>query len=80
MLLQESALQIATRYSLSLQQAAEAAALATAFIVKECAVSIGGEVGYSVAAFGFVEGSKTVPPRLEKDNKPLSPKPWYRFW
>ena len=35
-LLQEDALQIAARHSLSLQQAAEAAALATGFIVKEC--------------------------------------------
>ncbi len=64
-LLQGDALKIATQHSLSLQQAAESAALATGFIVKECAGSIGGETGFNVAAFGFVEGSKTVPPNLK---------------
>jgi hypothetical protein len=79
-LLQAEALAVAARHSLSLQQAAEAAALATAFIVKECSASIGGEVGFNVAAFGFVEGSKTVPPRLEEVVKPPSSKPWYKVW
>ena len=79
-LLQEDALQIAARHSLSLQQAAEAAALATGFIVKECVTSITGEIGFNVAAFGFVEGSKTVPPRLDKRSQPSPSKPWYKFW
>lgn len=79
-LLQADALQIAARHSLSLQQAAEAAALATGFIVKECVTSIGGEVGFNVAAFGFVEGSKTVPPHLNPTSKPSASKPWYKFW
>ena len=79
-LLQADALQIAARHSLSLQQAAEAAALATGFIVKECVASIGGDVGFNVAAFGFIEGSKTVPPPLNPTNKPSAPKPWYKFW
>jgi hypothetical protein len=79
-LLQADALAIAARYSLSLQEAAESAALATAFIVKECVASIGGETGFNVAAFGFVEGCKTVPPQLEKLNPPPTPKPWYKIW
>lgn len=78
-LLQEDALQIAERHSLSLRQASEAAALATGFIVKECVASIGGETGFNVAAFGFVEGSKSVPPRIPNRN-PSASKPWYRFW
>jgi len=78
-LLQADALKISTRHSLSLQQAAEAAALATGFIIKECVSSIGGETGFNVAAFGFVEGSKTVPPRLDKFNQPSASKPWYKF-
>jgi len=79
-LLQADALQIAARHSLSLQQAAEAAALATGFIVKECAASIGGEIGFNVATFGFIEGSKTAPPRLNPTSKPAVSKPWYKFW
>lgn len=78
-LLQTDALKIAAQHSLSLQQAAEAAALATAFIVKECIASIGGEVGFNIAALGFVEGSKTVPPPLEQRSQSPVPKPWYRF-
>jgi hypothetical protein len=79
-LLQVDALQIATQHSLSMQQAAEAAALATGFIVKECVSSIGGEVGFNVAAFGFIEGSKTVPPRLNQRSLPPASKAWYKFW
>ena len=79
-LLQADALQIAARHSLSLQQAAESAALATGFIVKECVASIGGEVGFNVAAFGFIEGSKTVPPHLNPASKPPASKPWYKLW
>ena len=78
-LIQEDALQIAERNSLSLRQAAEAAALATGFIVKECIASIGGETGFNVAAFGFIEGSKSVPPRIQ-NRKPSPSKPWYKFW
>lgn len=79
-LLQADALKIAARHSLSLRQAAESAALATGFIVKECVASIGGETGFNLAALGFVEGSKTVPPYLEKRIQPSASKPWYKIW
>jgi hypothetical protein len=74
-LLQSDALEIAKRHSLSLQQAAEAAALATGFIVKECVPSIGSETGFNVAVRGFVEGTKTVPPRLAKQIQPPASTP-----
>jgi len=45
-------------------QAAESAAIATAFVIKECIANIGLDVGYNVGAAGFVEGCKTVPPAL----------------
>jgi hypothetical protein len=64
-LLQGEAVRIAEENGLSLKEAAQSAAMATAFIVKECAGSIGGEVGFNVAIYGLIEGSKTVPPRLE---------------
>jgi hypothetical protein len=62
-------------------ETAIACAMATAFIVKECARDIGADVAFNIAAFGFVEGSKTVPPALAIDSLPPARKePWYRFW
>ena len=80
-LLQEEALHIARSNGLELQKAALAAAMATAFVVKECAKSIGAEVGFNIAAYAFVEGCKTVPPALSP--RPKSPRektPWYKRW
>jgi hypothetical protein len=55
--------------------------MATAFIVEECARDIGADVAFNIAAFGFVEGSKTVPPALAASSLAHAKKaPWYRFW
>jgi hypothetical protein len=64
-LLQTPALQICKDNGLTLEQAAQSAAVATGFIVKECARSIDVEVAFNAAVYGFIEGSKTVPPRLQ---------------
>lgn len=79
-LLQADALNIASQNNLTLEQAAQSAALATAFIVKESARNIAAETGFNVASFGFVEGSKTVPPpaAIEKSTSTRR-KPWYRL-
>ena len=53
---------IARANGLELKEAAHAAAMATAFIVKECAKDIGAETSFNIAAYGFIEGCKTVPP------------------
>jgi hypothetical protein len=58
------AMQIARILDLSLEQAAHAAAVTSAFMVRECAKNIGAETGFNVAAYGFIEGSKTVPARV----------------
>ncbi|HEU4373495.1 MAG TPA: hypothetical protein VFS02_08395, partial [Telluria sp.] len=42
----------------SVEQTAQAAALATCFVVKECASQIGAESGLNVAAYGLHEGCK----------------------
>jgi hypothetical protein len=47
---------------LSYEEGAIAIIDATAFIVKECTASIIAEEGFSNALYGFIEGSKTVPP------------------
>jgi hypothetical protein len=51
-LLQDRAMAIGKRHQLSAEQMAQAAALATGFIVKECAPQIGAETGFNVAAYG----------------------------
>ena len=79
-LLQEPALEIARRHSLSLEQAAQSAALATAFIVKECSQAIGAETAFNVAVYGLIEGSKTAPPRLRAATASSPGRPWYKFW
>jgi hypothetical protein len=80
-LLQASAFEIGENNQLSMEQTAHAAALATGFIVKECAPQIGAETGFNVAAYGFVEGSKTVPPRRsDEPHIHRESKPWYKFW
>lgn len=78
-LLQDGALKIAARNGLGLDEAARAAAVATGFIVKECAERIGAEAGFNIAAYGFVEGTKTVPPRLAGSAERAG-KPWFKFW
>ena len=79
--LQDDALKISAENGLSMAQAAQSAALATAFIVKKCAPQIGTETGFNVALYGFIEGSKTVPPAIATASEPpTSEKPWYKFW
>jgi len=79
-LLQEDAMGIVRANGLEFKQAAQAAALATAFIVKECARDIDLETGFNVAAYGFVEGCKTVPPVVGSKSKSDDKKPWYKLW
>ena len=72
--------QIREQYGLSLEDGACACALTTAWLIKECAPKIGLEVGFNIAAYGFIEGAKTVP-RPENEAGPDKPKrPWYRLW
>lgn len=79
--IQSDAIKIAERNGLTMEQAAQSAALATAFIVKECSPQIGVETGFNVAVFGFIEGSKTVPPGIAITSQPsTASKPWYKFW
>jgi len=79
-LLQKDALHIARQNGLELKDDAQAGAIATAFIVKECARDIGGVVGFNVAAYGFIEGCKTVPPAMNPEPNASERKPWFRLW
>lgn len=80
-LLQADALRIAQANGLSLKEAAWSAAMATGFIVKECARDIGPEEGFTIAASGIIEGCKTVPPEFGAAPAPSAgKKPWYKLW
>ena len=80
-MLQEDAIALARQNAISLEQSAQAAALATAFIVKECSANIGPRLAFNAAVFGIIEGCKTVPPRLTDEVKrAIKKRPWYRFW
>ena len=80
-LLQNDAMRIADANGLGLKEAAQAAALASAFVVKECSGDLGAEVSFNIAAYGFIEGCKTMPPAIGVKPKSLGKKkPWYKLW
>ena len=78
-LLDEDLRQIREQYGLNMEDGAFACALTTAWLIKECAPKIGLEVGFNIAAYGFIEGAKTVP-RPEGDAGDKRNRPWYRLW
>jgi hypothetical protein len=80
-LLQAEAMHIVENNGLGLKEAAQAAAIATAFIVKECSREIGPEVGVNIATYGFIEGCKTMPPSISAaPTSSTKNKPWYKLW
>jgi hypothetical protein len=79
-LLEADLTQIRQKYQLNLEEGAHACALTTAWLIRECAPQIGLEVGFNLAAYSFIEGTKTVP-RVEMPSESKDIKsPWYRFW
>jgi hypothetical protein len=52
---------INTRLGLSLQDAADSAAVATALLIQQCAQILDPNIAFGIAVYGFIEGSKTVP-------------------
>lgn len=63
-ILQSSAIKIKNKYKLSFESFSYSCAMATAFIVSECKNDLSIESGFNTAIFGFIEGSKTIPPTL----------------
>jgi hypothetical protein len=59
-------------------EAAHACALAAARLVKMTVQVLDPRTAFAVAAYGFVEGSKTMP--VPVADAPPAKKPWYRFW
>lgn len=79
-MLQDEAMEIARKNAVPLSEAAYAAAMATAFIAKECVNDIGAETAFDIAVYGFIEGSKTSPPHLASPSISEDKKPWYKLW
>ncbi len=69
---------IAGKHRLTDVQAAHACVLAAAKLVKRTVQVLPPSVGLTVAAYGFVEGSKTMP--IARPAALPAKKPWYRFW
>ena len=52
------------KYGLNQKEMAAACAMATAFIIQECQNDLEVESGFNTAAYGLIEGSKTVIPEM----------------
>lgn len=52
---------IRDKYGLSAAEAADSAAAATAVLIKNCSKLLDPHVAFSLAVYGFIEGSKTAP-------------------
>jgi hypothetical protein len=74
-LVEEPLTAIKEKYQLTYEEAAQAAAVTAALFIGQCASIVNPNVGFSIAVFGFVEGSKTVP---RKRGGPLFAARWAR--
>ena len=52
---------VTTKHGLTTRQAAQGSAIATAILIHHFAKHLEPDVGFGLAAFGFIEGSKTAP-------------------
>jgi hypothetical protein len=52
---------IRDRYGLSLKEAAESAAAASAFLIQKTSQVLDPNIAFELAVYGFIEGTKTVP-------------------
>jgi hypothetical protein len=52
---------IRSRHGLSEQESAEAGAVATALLLRQCAPVLDPHVAFNLAVYGFIEGAKTAP-------------------
>lgn len=76
--IQDQAHVIMNQNNLNLEEMAYSCAMATAFIIKECRNDLPVESGFHTAVYGFIEGTKTLPPEL---NPPKPPKrSIFKFW
>jgi hypothetical protein len=70
--------EVSHKIGLTPEQSAHACALAAARLIQRTSGVLDPNVGFSVAAYGFVEGSKTAP--IPLDDRQADGKPWYKLW
>jgi len=78
-LLEDALIAVQKKYALNQEEAARGCALATAILVRDCAGVLDVNVAFGLAAYGFVEGSKTVPWKPQAPAETQA-KPWYKMW
>jgi hypothetical protein len=66
--LEPAFLPIRTRYGFDHEQAAHAVAAATVLLIQHCAIGLDPHTAFSIAAFGFIEGTKTAPDPVVPSN------------
>jgi hypothetical protein len=67
-------------HGLDYRGAARAAAFAAAFLAQDTKNVLDPSKAFGIAAYGFVEGAKTVPQRLPAGVALVGKKPWYKLW
>lgn len=69
---------VASKYDLNDIEAAHACALAAARLIHMSVGILDPHIGYSLAVYGFIEGTKTIPYPLHI-SRPKK-RPWYKMW
>ena len=69
---------IAAKFKLNSQEAAQSCAIAAGRLIHDHASTLDANIGFAVAAYGFIEGLKTMPPPLADEK--TSSKPWWALW
>jgi hypothetical protein len=69
---------VSAALKLTPEQSAHACALAAARLIQMSNGALDPHIGFSIAAYGFVEGSKTAPIALTETQ--AERKPWYKLW
>ena len=57
-------------HGLLANEAAQAAAVATALLIRHCAKGLDPNIAFGIAVYGFIEGSKTAPEPVGTSKNP----------
>jgi hypothetical protein len=79
-LLEPAMNQIRESQQLDYEQAARAATITTSLLMRECQQIVDPHTSFKLAAYSFVEGSKTAPQRLATITTSEAKKPWFKLW